>query len=127
MTSLPPGFSRAAIEASAAWSSSICSITSSAPTRSYWCVGHARELGQRRAHDRPAEPLLGDARARLVELERVDLAELAEHREVVAGAAADLEDPRARRRLRLAPDQGGEHLAARPVPPVPLVELGHVS
>ena len=32
----------------------------------------------------------------VVELERVDMAELAEHREIVPGAAADLEDSRHR-------------------------------
>jgi hypothetical protein len=54
------------------------------------------------------------------------LAELREHREIVAGAAADLEDL-ARRRLGAAADQRGEDLAPRAVPPVALIERGHLS
>ena len=58
----------------------------------------AGELGQRRAHHLAAEPLLGERARLVVELERIDAPELAEHREIVAGAAADLENLRVRRR-----------------------------
>ena len=68
-----------------------------------------------------------DSAARfVVELEPVDMAEPAQHREIVAGAAADLEDLRVRRQMRLAADQVGEDLAAGAIPPVAVVELGHL-
>src|SRR3954454_20951975 len=55
-------------------------------------VTYSGELGQRSAHNRPAETLLGERPRFLVELERIDMAELAKHREVVASAAPDFED-----------------------------------
>jgi hypothetical protein len=44
----------------------------------------------------------------------------------VAGAAADLEDLRPGRKRHFAADQFGEDLAARAVPPMPVVELRHL-
>ena len=67
----------------------------------------------------------GDRAGFIVELDRIDLAELAEHREIVPSAAADLEDARVGRRRDFAADELGEDLAARAIPPMPLVELGH--
>src|SRR4051794_32089993 len=55
-------------------------------------VIYSREFGERSAHHRPAETLLGECARFLVKLESVDMAELAEHREVVAGAAPDFQD-----------------------------------
>jgi len=89
-------------------------------------VGHAGELGQRRGHDLAAKALLGTLPGLLVELERVDFAEAAEHRKIVAGSAADLEDVRTGWRLYQPIDERSEHLPTRPVPPVALVELRHL-
>ena len=54
------------------------------------------------------------------------MAEAAEHGEIVAGAAADLENLRIGGRLRFALDQVGDDPAARPIPPMTVVELGHL-
>src|SRR4051794_28107688 len=54
------------------------------------------------------------------------MAKSRQHGEIMPGAAADLEDPRPLRQPRLAADQLGENSAARPVPPVAVVELGHL-
>ena len=89
-------------------------------------LGDAFELGKRRLAHRPAETLFRDRPRFVVQLEAFDLAEFAQHREVVAGAAADLEQPCAGARPCLAPDQGRQHFAPRPVPPMKLVELGHL-
>ena len=89
-------------------------------------LGNAFELGKRRVPHRSAETLFRDRARFVVELEAFDLAEFLQHREVVAGAAADLEQLCAGARPRLAPDQRRQHFAPRPVPPVTLVELGHL-
>jgi hypothetical protein len=86
----------------------------------------ALQLGQRRAQHRPAEPSLGDRPRPGIDFERIDPSELAEHRQIMPSAAANLENRRILRRTNRAADQRGEHLAARPVPPVPLVELRHL-
>jgi len=85
------------------------------------------ELGKGSAHHLSAEAPLGDGARFVVELERVDLAERGKHFEIVAGAAADLEDARLGRRLHFAPDEVGEHLAPGAVPPVAVVQLGHLA
>src|SRR5438270_2535699 len=54
------------------------------------------------------------------------MAETTKHREVMTGAAADLEDPGVRRQIRLTPDQLREDAAAGSIPPVAVVELGHL-
>src|SRR5437762_2188210 len=54
------------------------------------------------------------------------MTKLAEHRQIVAGAAADLEDLRLSRQLACAADQLGEDAAARTIPPVTIVQLGHL-
>src|SRR5205085_6656496 len=59
-------------------------------------------------------------------LQSVDMAEARQHGEIVPGAAADLEDARCGRQLRFAADQVGEDSAACPVPPMAVVELGHL-
>src|SRR6476660_8671707 len=87
---------------------------------------NAGELGQRRVHDAPAEPLLRDGAGLVVELERFDVAELTQHLEIVPGAAADLEDRTSCRRAGEPLDQGREHFAARAIPPMALIELGHL-
>src|SRR3954471_24012889 len=61
-------------------------------------VANPGELGKRSAHHFAPEPFFRKPPSLLVELERVDFAELTEHREVVTGAAADLENPRVSRR-----------------------------
>src|SRR5205085_10881480 len=61
-----------------------------------------------------------------VDLDRVHLAELAEHRQIVPGAAADLQDSRMSRQPDAPPDQPVEDVAAGDVPPVPLVQLRHI-
>ena len=44
----------------------------------------------------------------------------------MSGAAADLEDVSTRLRRRFTTDQLGEHFAPRAVPPMALIELGHL-
>src|SRR3982751_5008844 len=56
------------------------------------------QLRERRVEHRPAEAAAGDGPRGGIDLDRVDRAEAAEHVEVWAGPAADLEDARARRR-----------------------------
>ena len=82
--------------------------------------------GKRRAHYASAKPFLGDVARFLVKLERVDGAELRQHRKIVAGAAADLEDLGALGQRDGAADQRRKHLAASPIPPVTLIELSHM-
>src|SRR5579884_2760578 len=88
-------------------------------------LGHSRELGERRAHDLATETPFRVGAHFVIELERVNMAEDAEHRKIVARAAPDLENGRSRGWPDQAPDQGREHLAASPVPPVAVVELSH--
>jgi hypothetical protein len=83
------------------------------------------ELGQRRAHDRTSEALFGDRARAGVQLEAVDMTELAEHREIMARAAADLEDGGIGGQP-LAPDEVGEDRAAPAVPPMAFVMLRHM-
>src|SRR5689334_3291911 len=90
-------------------------------------VGHSCELRQGSAEDGSPEPPFGNRARFVVELDRIDVAEPAEHFEVVAGSAADLEDARMGGRHCVAADQIGEHLAARSIPPMALVELGHLT
>ena len=54
------------------------------------------------------------------------MAKAAEHREVVAGTAADLENLGARGGPNLAADEVRDDFAPGAVPPVPVVELGHL-
>src|SRR6476661_5681882 len=54
------------------------------------------------------------------------MAEARQHREVVPGAAANLENARIRWQLRFAANKLGKDAAARPVPPMTVVELGHL-
>src|SRR3954469_11223176 len=86
----------------------------------------AREPREWRAHARAAEPLLRDTARFFVEFERIDFAKLAEHRQIVTGAAADLEDCRVCRRIDEPADYLGKDLAAGAIPPVFLVVLGHL-
>src|SRR3546814_18118976 len=74
--------------------------------------------------DRTAEPRARDRTRRLVELDRLDRAEPSEHREIVAGAAADLEDAGIFGRGDPALDQPRQYLAAGAIPPVAAVPLG---
>ena len=90
-------------------------------------TGDPRELRERRVHDGSPETRLGHAAGFVVELDRVDLPEAAEHLEIVPGPAADLENAPAWRWSGFAPYEVGEHLPASAVPPVALVELGHLA
>src|SRR4051794_26353459 len=54
------------------------------------------------------------------------MAEAGQHREIVAGAAAELEDLRICRRTHFAADEVGDNPPPRAVPPVTVVELGHL-
>ncbi len=78
----------------------------------------AAELGQRRRSDRPAQPLAGYGARGIVDLDRVDPAEGGEHRQVVPGAAADLEDARVAGQAAPAREIVGEDVAARAIPPM---------
>src|SRR5438270_9602224 len=89
-------------------------------------VRYAGEFGQRRADDGATEALFRQSCGFVVELQAVDMTKPAEHRKVVSGPAADLQDSRSGRQLRLPADQVGEDPAARAVPPVAVVELGHL-
>src|SRR6185503_4696798 len=89
-------------------------------------AANARELRQPGADRLAAEPPLGNRARLIVELDGVELPELAEHFEVVAGAAADLENARVGGGHRFPPDKLRKHRAARAIPPVPLIELGHL-
>ena len=88
-------------------------------------LGNAVDLGQRGAEHRAAKALLGNLAGCRIDLERVNLAELGEHREIVPGAAADLEQFGARCRQGLAADQRSDDLAAGAVPPMLLIHGGH--
>jgi len=89
-------------------------------------IRHPLELGQWGTDDDTAQPLLRQRRRFIVELEPVDVAETGQHREIVPGAAADFEDAGIGSRVNLAADELGEDSAARPVPPMAVVELGHL-
>src|SRR5689334_5634378 len=84
------------------------------------------ELRQGRAHHCPAKTLLGEGARFIVELETVDVPEALKHREIVPGAASELQNSGPRRGLDLSPDQLGEHAAPRAVPPMTVVELRHL-
>ena len=60
-----------------------------------------------------------------LDLKGVDGPELAEHRQVVARSAADLEHTRIFRQRSLATNEGGNDLAAGAIPPMALVMLRH--
>src|SRR5205085_9701784 len=83
------------------------------------------ELGQRRVEDGVAEAAAGEGAGGAVDLDRIDPAEAAEHVEIVAGAAADLEDTRVGGERDLAPDEILEDPAPGAVPPVEAVQFGH--
>ena len=88
-------------------------------------VRDAGQLRQRRVADGVAEAAAGE-RARLaVDLDRVEATEFPQHVESVPGAAADLEQPRVGRQVRLSGDELAQDSAAGDVPPVDLVLLGH--
>ena len=72
-----------------------------------------------------AETVAGNVPCRLVDLDRIDLTEGPEHRQIVAGAAADFEDPRLGGKADLAPDQLAKDVPSCPIPPVTFVQLGH--
>src|SRR5574338_570285 len=75
---------------------------------------------------RAVEAIFRDRARLLIQLQRVHLAELAEHRKIVARSATDLENARMFRRIGKPPYQGSEHLPPRAVPPVPLVQRRHL-
>src|SRR5579864_2809593 len=96
------------------------------PDKIVMAIGNAGELGQRRAHDLATEPLLRQRARLVVELQSFDVAEARQHRQIVAGAAPDLEDLRILGQVRLTADQLSNDLAPRAVPPMSVVELGHL-
>src|SRR6476646_2469796 len=85
-----------------------------------------RELWEWRAHDLAAEALLRECASLIVQFESFDMAELTEHREIVAGAASDLENRGIARKPAFPADEIGDDLAARAIPPVAVIELGHL-
>jgi len=87
---------------------------------------HLREFRQRRAHDLAPKPLLRQRAGLLVQLQPIHMAEAGKHRQVVAGAAADLENVRSIRKLRFPADQVGDDLAPSAIPPMALVQLRHL-
>jgi len=89
-------------------------------------IGHFGEFRQWRAHYLPPQSLLRQRARFVVQFEPLDTAEARQHREVVPGAAADLENVRVARKLRFAADQVGDDLAPCAIPPVALVQLGHL-
>src|SRR5207237_3104910 len=76
--------------------------------------------------DRLAEPLTRQRPRRAIDLDRVHLPELAEHRHVVAGAEADFQDPRVPGQPDAPPDQAVENVAPGHIPPMLLVQLRHI-
>jgi len=89
-------------------------------------VGNFGEFRQRRAHHLAPQPLLRQRARFVVQFQPLDMAEARQHREVVTGAAADLEDMRVVRKLRFTADQVGDDLAPRAIPPVALVQFRHL-
>jgi len=85
-----------------------------------------RELGKRRAHDLAAEPFLRKCASLIVQFQSFDMAELTEHREIMAGATSDLENRGIARKPAFPADEIGDDLAARAIPPVTVIELGHL-
>ncbi|KQR83554.1 hypothetical protein ASG07_07530 [Sphingomonas sp. Leaf343] len=79
---------------------------------------HARQFRQRRIADRPPQPLARDLARRRIDLDRLDRAELRQHRQIVPGAAPDLQNPRARRHVAVPRQVIGQDVAPRPVPPM---------
>ena len=57
--------------------------------------------------------------------DRIDLAELHQHRQIVPGAAADLEDARVLGQIGIARDVIVQDVAARGVPPMRRIMLRH--
>ena len=87
--------------------------------------GHIGQDRQRRGADRLAEPLRRDRARGGIDLDRIHRAELREHRQIMPGAAADLEDLGARRERPLAGQEIGQDVAPRAIPPMRRIMLGH--
>jgi len=85
----------------------------------------ARQLGKRCRGHRAAQPFLGEPPRLRIDLDPVDRTEPLEHPDIVAGPAADFENPRILRRLDGPADKRVENLAAGAVPPMKLIELRH--
>src|SRR5436190_10719074 len=89
-------------------------------------LGDSGELGKRRTHDAATEPLLGNAPRFVVELQRIDVAELAKHLEIMASPAADLQNRRARGRPDEPADQRADDFSPSAIPPVALIQRRHL-
>ena len=85
----------------------------------------ARQLGKRRIAYRLAQALAGDRAGGRIDLNRVHRAEAGQHREVVPGAAADLQDARRHRQPRFARQIISQNVAPRAVPPMRAVVGSH--
>ncbi|PAV69411.1 hypothetical protein WR25_08484 [Diploscapter pachys] len=79
---------------------------------------HAGQVGQGGVAHRPTESLARDRSRGGIDLDRVDVAELAEHRQVVPGAAADLQDARALGYVAVALQIIAQDVATRAIPPM---------
>src|SRR4051812_39710092 len=84
-----------------------------------------RQIRQPRVLDLASQALAGERAGAAIEFARFDFAEPAEHREIVPGAAPDLEDASSLRWQDHAFDQAVENASAREEPPMFLVKLGH--
>jgi len=84
-----------------------------------------RHVGQITALHRNAGPLRGEGAGMIVGFDRIDRAELLEHGDVGACAAADFENPEGPCPGPPAFEQSGQDLAAADEPPMIAVDLRH--
>src|SRR5262245_59023280 len=84
------------------------------------------EVRQRRLYDGLAQTLAGDPARDRVQFAGFDLAEPAEHRQIVAGTGTKLEDARILGRTDYPCDDPVENPAAGSEPPVLAVERSHL-
>ena len=87
--------------------------------------GNAGQAGQRRRTHVPAETLAGDLPGCRIDLDRLDTPELSQHRQVVSGTAADLQDACLRRQPTLAGQIIRQDVPPGAIPPMGGIMLGH--
>ncbi len=127
MMNLPPGFSLPAMAATAAEVLIDMFDDVERCDKVVLAVRNAVEFRQSRADNSSTKSLLRDGTRFIIELDRVDMTEGPEHFEIVSGAASDLEDLRILGRPDRSADQLLQDPAPRLVPPVPLIEVGHLA
>jgi len=88
-------------------------------------VRNASEFRQWRGQHVMTQPLLRHFAGDVVDLESIDRSERPEHREIVTGAAADLEQLRILWKGDLSANELRNDLPPRTVPPVPLIMFRH--